>query len=104
MKTNNNIQNDIDAIFDSVNSIKDVHVSPFFKDRAMQRLFAEKQVNQSRVWSWFSPQFQLATLMVFLILNVFAITKLDSNATSDEIDEFAETYSLIASEYESIFN
>ncbi|WCO00654.1 hypothetical protein [Psychroserpens ponticola] len=104
MKIYNNIQDKIDDVLNSVDAVNDVKVSPFFKDKAMQRLFTEKDKSQAKVWSWFSPQLQLVTLMVFVVLNVFAMTQLDSNTSSEEIDEFAQTYSLTSTDYQSIFN
>ena len=104
MKVKKNIQNEIIDTLNSVNTINDVEVSPFFKDRTLQRLFVEKQENLARVRSWFTPQIQLATLMVFVVLNVFAFTKLDSTPSNDEIDEFAQTYSLSSSKNQSIYN
>nr|WP_321233179.1 hypothetical protein [uncultured Psychroserpens sp.] len=104
METNKNIQDKIKDTLSSADKIAQVNVPPFFKDKTLELLFAEKEKKQSILWSWFTPQFQITTLIVVVALNVFAITQLDSNASGDEIDEFAQTYSLSAAEYQSVFN
>ena len=43
METNNNIQKKIDDTFTAIDAIENVNVSPFFKDKTMLRLFAEKE-------------------------------------------------------------
>lgn len=104
MKTNEHIQDKITKTLNVTNEIQQVKVSPFFKDKVMQQLFAEKEEKQS-VFSWFTPQLQLATLVCLVILNVFAITQLnadDSNVT--DIEEFAQTYNLSMTDEVSLFN
>ena len=98
METNNNIQNKIDSAFEALDAIERVHVSPFFKDKTMQRLFAEKEIEQ-KAWSWFTPKLQLATLVCVVVLNVVAFTKIEDASTYDEnLSEFAESYGLSTSE------
>jgi hypothetical protein len=101
MKTNNNIQDKIDKVFNSSETINKTNISPFFKDKTMQLLFAKKQDTRSVVWLWFTPKLQLATLMCFVALNVLAFTKLDTPTYDDNVDDFAETYGL-SSDNESI--
>ncbi|MFK7781755.1 hypothetical protein [Psychroserpens sp.] len=103
MKSNMNISKEINATLESGSRIQDVHVSPFFKDKTLQLMFSEKEEKQS-IWSWFTPQLQLATLMVFIVLNAFAFMKLDTNSATNDIDEFAQNYSLAVNEYETLFN
>lgn len=103
MKTNKNIQNDIVAIFDSVSTINGMQVSPFFKDKTLQLLFAEKQKEQ-KTWLWFTPQLQLATLACVVILNVFAFTKLQETTYNENVSQFAESYGLAETTETSLFN
>jgi hypothetical protein len=98
METNNNIQNKIDSTFEALDAIETVHVSPFFKDKTMQRLFKEKEVEQ-KAWSWFTPKLQLATLVCVVFLNVIAFTKLEDSSTYEEnVSTFAESYGLSSSD------
>ncbi|MCL5129492.1 MULTISPECIES: hypothetical protein [unclassified Algibacter] len=106
MDINKDIQQKIDSVLNAVDGIETVNVSPFFKDKTMQRLFSEKEkvVEQS---SWFTPKLQLATLVCVVVLNVIAFTQLDSSGASsydENLNEFAETYGLSSSSTTSFLN
>jgi hypothetical protein len=106
MEHNKDIQGKIDSTLDAMDVMEKVDVSPFFKDKTMQRLFLEKEV-ESVVWSWFTPKLQLATLVCIVVLNAFAFSRLNtsSGSTYDEnIDQFAETYGLSGSSETSFLN
>ena len=97
MKINNNIQNEIDSTFKVIDSIETVNVSPFFKDKTMNVLFAEAKVEQT-VWTRFLPKLQLATLACVVLLNVIVFTKYQhSSSYKDNVNEFAESYGLLTS-------
>ncbi|MGB5419025.1 hypothetical protein [Algibacter sp.] len=92
--TNKNIQDKIDNTFMAMDAIERVKVSPFFKDKTMNVLFAEKEVKQVS-WNWFTPKLQLATLVCVVILNVMAFTKFEEASGYDEnLSEFADSYGL----------
>jgi hypothetical protein len=93
METNKDIQNKVQETFEAFDGMQGVKVSPFFKDKTMQRLFSEIEEKQI-VWSWFTPKLQLATLVCIIVLNVLAFTNLSASAYQDNISEFAETYGL----------
>ncbi|MEM5539669.1 MULTISPECIES: hypothetical protein [unclassified Olleya] len=93
MNTNNNIQDKIDSTLNALDTLNSVQVSPFFKDKTMQKMFAEKQVT-SKSWSWFTPQLQLATLVCVVIVNVYAIRQINSTKYNDAISSFASDYGL----------
>jgi hypothetical protein len=105
MDTGRNIQNKINATFDTLDSIESVSVSPFFKDKTMNVLFSEKEAKQT-AWNWFTPKLQLATLVCIVVLNVIAFAKLDTASTYEEsMSEFASSYGLSTSDnYISILN
>ena len=103
METNNNIQKKIDDNFTGIDAIENVELSPFFKDKTMQRLFAEKEEVAS-AWNWFTPKWQLATLACLIVLNVMAIKQYNSNKYMTNVDEFAETYGLTSSSDETLLN
>lgn len=105
MKVNKNIEDKVDSAFDALVAIESVNVSPFFKDKTMQVLFAEQEEKQS-VWNWFTPKLQLATLVCIVVLNVVAFTKIDNASNYDEdLSTFAESYGLSDSESDtSILN
>jgi len=103
METNKNIQNNIDQVFKSVDTITDVKVSPFFKDKVMQKVYAEKEI-QETTWSWFTPKLQFATLACVVVLNVFALTQFDSVGNDSDLEEFSNTYELIINDDNAIYN
>ncbi len=103
MEINKNIEDRIEDTLNVMDAIEEVKVSPFFKDKTMQKLFAEKE-EEPLIGTWFSPRLQLATLVCFIVLNVLAFTQLDSNKHDQDISEFAETYGLSSSSDASLFN
>lgn len=103
METNNNIKNKVEDTFVAINAIEKVSVSPFFKEKTMQRLFAEKD-EDATAWSWFTPKLQLATLACVVALNVYAFTQLQRTTYNDNVNFFAETYGLSVSDDTSVLN
>ena len=102
METNKNIQNKIDGAFEALDAMETVNVSPFFKDKTMNVLFAEKKEKQT-AWNWFTPKLQLATLVCVMVLNVIAFTKLENASSYDEnVSAFASSYGLSISYEDSL--
>lgn len=104
MKTPKDINEQIEATFDTLDSIKEVNVSPFFKDKTMQRLFAEKEETVSTGSGWFTPKLQLATLICVLIINVVGFIQLTKTEYNTNVSEFANTYGLSQEEQPSLLN
>jgi len=104
METHNNIQNKIDEVLNASESIEKVNVSPFFKDKTLDRLFTKQEVRQKSAFTWFSPQLQLATLACVVILNVMALTKLKESTYNENVSQFAESYGLSTPTETSLFN
>lgn len=94
MMSNSEIDKKVKATIESINSIEEVRVSPFLKDRILNQLQA-KVSQSSPLFSWFTPQLQLSTLALFLILNVLAYLNVNSEDYNSSIDEFTETYGLV---------
>jgi len=107
MEYNKDIQGKIDSALNAMDTAEKVNVSPFFKDKTMQRLFTEKKA-ESVAWSWFTPKLQLATLVCIVALNVFAFSRINNTESSSSYDEninqFAETYGLSGSAETSFLN
>ncbi|WP_372756628.1 hypothetical protein [Mariniflexile sp.] len=103
METNKDLQNKIDSTLNAIDAIESVNVSPFFKDKTMQRLFAEKD-EPVTTWSWFSPKLQLATLVCVIVLNIIAFSEISKSNYDENINDFAETYGLSVSTDSSILN
>jgi hypothetical protein len=104
MKTNINMNKKIHDILDSVESIGEVKVSPFFKEKVMHRIRNASEEVQDATWSWFTPKLQLATLVCVVVLNVLAFNNLDATTYDENVSNFAESYGLSTSTESSIIN
>lgn len=98
------IQNKIENTLKIVETLEDVNVSPFFKDKTLQRLFLKKEVETNTIWSWFTPQLQFACLACLLIINVYTIYQVKNANYSDSISVFATDYGIHKAIDTSIFN
>lgn len=102
MENDRNIQNQVEETLNVFDNIESVNVSPFFKHKTMQRMFAKKE-EQKPAWSWFTPKVQWATFICLLALNIMAFTKINNTSTYDDnIEEFAESYGLSISTDETL--
>jgi hypothetical protein len=104
MKTNFEISKIALETLDSVESIKEVQVSPFFKEKVMHQIRNASEDIQEATWSWFTIKLQLATLVCVVVLNVIAFSKLKENTYNENVIEFAESYGLSNSTENSILN
>ncbi len=103
MERNKSIKEIVEETMNAMDTNEAVNVSPFFKDKTMQKMFAQEE-EEEQVWSWFTPKVQLATLVCVVILNILAFTQLNSGNYDSGIDEFAEIYGLSSGSDMSLFN
>lgn len=103
MKKNKNIQQQVENTFDAIDSIRQVSVSPFFKDKVLDSMFSKKEESIS-ILNWFTPQLQLATLICILAINLYAITQLKTSNYKQSISSFATDYGLTTETNSSFFN
>ncbi len=104
MKPNSEINKKVKDTLDSIESIKEVKVSPFFKENVMYQIHNASEDIQEATWSWFTPKLQLATLVCVVVLNVMAFMKLKEITYNENVTEFAESYGLSTSAENSILN
>ena len=107
MKNKEDINQQVAATFKALEKIEKVEVNHFFKHKVLQKLNEEKEVKQS-VFSWFTPQLQLAAVTVILLLNFGTIfytfnTSQESTNTTSDIETFAQDYAL-QTDNDSILN
>ena len=96
MKNKEYINQQIKETFNVIDAIEKVEVNHFFKHKILQKLNAEKEEKKT-VFSWFTPQLQLATLSVLLLLNLSTVFYVFNNSidnSNSEIETFAKEYSL----------
>lgn len=103
MGTNKEIQDKIAATIDAMDSVEEVKVSPFLKDRILHNMTSEIEPSETML-TWFTPKLQLATLVLFIALNVFAYVSINNTDTNNEINKFAEAYGLSQPLNASLFN
>lgn len=102
MDSKKNIKIEVENTLDAFNTIQEVNVSPFFKQKTLQRLFTKKESEQI-AWTWFTPKLQLATLVSVIIINLIGFTQMTTSSTYDEnINVLAETYGMSISTETSI--
>ncbi|MGH1384221.1 hypothetical protein [Kordia sp.] len=104
MQTPKDIEKNIEATFNVLDTMNEVKVSPFFKDKTMQRLFSEKKETIPTGFSWFTPKLQLATLVCVLLVNVFGIYQMTKTEYDTNISNFATMYELGEDSKPSLFN
>lgn len=97
------INKKVNATLNAVDAIQEVKVSPFLKDRILNNVTAKVEETQ-KVWSWFTPKYQIATLIVVILLNVYAYKVLTSDEYNTTVEEFVDTYDFGDETYTSIFN
>lgn len=83
---------------DILDSIEEVKVSPFFKNKVLNMIEQEKEVKQPS-FQWFNPQLQFASLALIICINAATIYYSFSNTeTSEEqisgIESFVQDYQL----------
>ncbi len=104
MKTDQDIKQKIEAALNSADAIEEVKVSPFLKEKTLNRIYSQKKEKESQLWSWFTPQLQLAALLIVVAVNVYALMQFRNSDYDNEISNFAESYGLFVEDSESIIN
>lgn len=96
MKQEQQIENNIEATFKTLDSIKEVKVNHFFKHKILQQIENNSEEKQLFL-SWFTPKVQMSTLAFVLILNagaLFYAFSSQEDTSSVNLDSFAQEYSL----------
>jgi len=97
MKNKEHINRQVEDTFKVLDAIENVEVNHFFKHKVLQKLNEEKEEKKSILF-WFTPQLQLATLCVVILLNFgtifYVFNSSSSSSNSTEIEAFAQEYSL----------
>jgi hypothetical protein len=96
MKNKEHINQQVEATFKALDTIEEVKVNHFFKHKVLQQLESNKE-EKTKVFSWFTPQLQVATLALVLLLNASAVLYAFSSqeqTTDVSLDSFAQKYSL----------
>lgn len=96
MKNKEQIDQQVNAAFNALGVIEEVKVNHFFKHKVLQQLAHQKK-EKANVFTWFTPQIQMASLALVLLLNASAILYAFSSQTTTSdtsLESFAQEYSL----------
>ena len=104
MEKNKNIDRLIEETLDSVSGIETVKTPPFFKDKVLNRM-GQTTIEEDgiRFLDWFTPKYQAAALIAFMVLNTFALLSTKTDSYSDNVENFAEVYGLSETDTDSYF-
>ena len=96
MKSKKHINQQVDTTFKVLDAIEEVKAPPFFKHKVLQKFNIEKEEKMS-VLAWFTPNLQLGTLVLVVLLNtsaVFYAFSFQEQNSVDSLDTFSQEYSL----------
>jgi hypothetical protein len=105
MKNKDHINQQVAATFKALETIEEVKVNHFFKQKVLQQLNNQKEEKTSII-EWFTPSLQLATLALVVLLNtsaVFYAFSFQEQNSVDSLDTFAQEY-LLQSQTTSLLN
>lgn len=91
MKTDKNIVAKVEDTYEVLDKINEVKISASFKQNVIHKIEETKKVKTS--FTWFTPQLQLAAMVVILLVNVSAIIyTFSTEEQTSAIDVFAQAY------------
>lgn len=93
---NKEIDKKVEDTFMAIETIEKVKVSPYFKHKVLQKINEEKE-EKEKVFSWLTPKFQLAAVLVILFLNavtIFYAFNSSEKTTNYSVETFSQEYSL----------
>lgn len=97
MKTQNKKTIENNHTFSILDEIQEVKVNPFFKNEVLDKIRKQNE-DSVTLRGWFTPQLQLAAVLVVFLINAIAIFySLDLQSSVQElsgIEAFVEDYSL----------
>lgn len=105
MESKRNIDRLVEETLDSVSGIGPAKTPPFFKDKVLNRM-AQTAVEKEegvRYLDWFTPKYQAAALIAFVVLNTVALLSSTTDSYGDNVEDFAEVYGLSETDTDSYF-
>lgn len=93
MKTNKEVSKKVEEAFAALDAIEEVKVYNSFQQGVFNKI-QEHQQNRFQL-TWFTPQLQMAAMLIILLVNTMAILYTFSKQEYvSEIDNFAQEYHL----------
>lgn len=92
MKRSKDIPIEVEDTFEVLKQIREVKVSASFQQNVLNSI--EKIAQEKITFTWFTPQLQLAAMLLVLLVNTSVIVYTFSvEKQASEIDNFAQEYS-----------
>ncbi len=105
MNGKKNTQKSIDETLEMASTIEKVGAPPFFKERTLNRLVASNKVEEpSYPLGWLLPKYQIAALLVLVLLNFGALYLYNQKQQEQELDSFAQNYGLYVDGTDTLLN
>lgn len=103
MGNKRNIDRLVEETLNSVSNIDTVKTPPFFKDKVLNRMVQQdtEKAEGVRFLNWFTPKYQAAALICFVLLNTIALLYNTSDSYSENVENFAEVYGLSETDTDS---
>ena len=91
MKVNKDIVAKVEETYEALDKINEVKINASFKQTIFNKI--EETKKERAVFTWFTPQLQVAAMFVILLVNVSAIIyTFSTEEQTSEIDAFAQAY------------
>ncbi len=103
MENRRNIDRLVEETLNSVSNIDTVKTPPFFKDKVLNRMAQQdaEKAEGVRFLDWFTPKYQAAALICFVLLNTIALLYNTSDSYGENVEIFAEVYGLSETDTDS---
>ena len=100
MESKRNMDRLVEETLNSVSGIKPVKTPPFFKDKVLNSMAqsAIKKEELLPIFNWFTPKFQAAVLVCFVVINTAAVLSYTTDTYGENVKDFAEVYGLTETE------
>ncbi|MBM1107765.1 hypothetical protein JQC67_16535 [Aurantibacter crassamenti] len=95
-----NIDELVDETLESVSKIDKVKAPPFFKDKVLNRMAQQTEKSNEGIHylDWFTPKYQAAALICFVLLNTAVLLSNTDDSYSENVSDFADVYGITKSD------
>ncbi|MEX0288587.1 MAG: hypothetical protein AB3N14_05710 [Flavobacteriaceae bacterium] len=99
MERKDKIEKLIEETLESASHIETVEVPSLFKEKVLNSMATPEEITEEAgIISWFTPRYQVAALICFVIVNAYAVLQYTLDNYEDNVESFAEEYGLSEAE------
>ncbi|NKI30377.1 hypothetical protein HCU67_00355 [Muricauda sp. DJ-13] len=100
MNDKNTTPDQVENLLNSLSAIEKVEVSPDFKKNVIDKL-ANQQSKVVEFLPWFTPKYQIAAVLTFLVINLSALFYYNTTLQEEKLESLANSYGITTTENES---